>query len=284
MQRPVAGCTPLLEIVGDPMQDVLAGGDGRVRLRFDEHLLIGLHEEGDRVARRRRRHALGGRRQPHAVQVRVQPPVGPAREHVTNVHSNAAFHRVDCHPAAVDAAGRVRVGRALQPRLARALEEERHAVPVRVRARAPHRRRARLVWVVCLCRRVVQHPQGALAAGAPQVVRARERARIDLRAGAAFEEREHPRGELVRFVDQRARRALEASGVTGPAAVHRGRACGDLQRLLLVRCARRGADLRLVLVARVHPRREGRLYVLGALGLREELARRAKRLVDQCGG
>ena len=66
-----------LEVGLDASDDVVARCDGLRVLGLDEHVLVGLHEEADRVARLWRR-ALGGRRHAHAVQVAEQAAVGPA--------------------------------------------------------------------------------------------------------------------------------------------------------------------------------------------------------------
>lgn len=181
-------------------------------------------------------------------------------------------------PAA--SAARPRVWRALEARLAHLLEEERDAAPVRVRARAPvalgHRLRA-------LDRRVVQHPERALAGRPPGRVRAGERAGLEVRARDGLEEREDALRERVRAREQLGRGGLELVHAR-PAARHRALARGDLQALLLVGEAGRRPDLRKVLVARVEVAPPRHLRLLGLLGLREEAGRRTECALDHALG
>eukprot|EP00962_Isochrysis_galbana_P034196 scaffold11543_cov128-Isochrysis_galbana.AAC.12 len=127
------------------------------------------------------------------MEVGEEPAVRPAREHVPDVDRDATGHRVDCCPLVAGGRGPW-VGGALEACFARPLEEQRAAAPVCVRTGTPQPGRL----VDRGRRRVVQHPECALAVFGPERVRFRQGAGLKVRARARLEQGEQPAGQLVR--------------------------------------------------------------------------------------
>ena len=226
--------------------------------RLDHRVLVRLGEEGDRVAR------VGGLapgRRGDPVEVRGQPVVAPAHEHVPDVAGDRLVGGGDRRPRVALGRGRLRLGAGqhLQPGLALPLEEQGQAVEVGVRTGPPG---PRDVEQLIGEGHVVDQPQRGLVLRVGRVVPGGEEVpRQAQHVGEAGQHR-HRHLAAVRLEGQQGLPEALDLVVGRPETGHVRP--GELEGLLLVGGAHRRAHLRLELVAGV----EGLLQRVLRLDLR----------------
>ena len=156
---------PFGKIGLDPLLQIILGADGRVLPLRPEDLdiFIGLAEKRQAVARPL---IFMGQRISHPMEVRRQLVVAPAHQHIADIAGDHLLPRLNAGPLLAFA---VFTGTNLQAALAGALEQQRQAVKIGVRAGPPH---PLLRLLGCI---VMQHAQGALIGVTLRIVRGGEK-------------------------------------------------------------------------------------------------------------